>query len=271
MLIYMSSRETIKNLPNNNRFYILLFSLLLSIGTLCWLRTQISSDQLFYIRLQQLFGFISIAYLYGALIVSPVERLVGKRRWMQNLLFARRAIGVSAAYFAVLHATVALWGQIGGVDGLGVLPDRFMWSLTFGAIALLILCLMAATSFNAVIAMMTFRKWKWLHRFIYLGSILIILHVWLVGTHMAYSWVQITTFLPLSLLFGLEAWCIVSKIGDRYPIFKAKDYALTLTFCLWLLSSGLLFMMPALVRNYHSEHHTDPHSHARTHTGDEHE
>lgn len=267
----MPSKKTIKNLPNNNRFYILVFSFLLSVFTVCVLRTQAASDQLFYIRSEQVFGFISIAYLYLALIISPLERAIGRPEWMKNILFARRAIGVSAAYFALLHAATALWGQIGGIDGLVLLPERFIWSFIFGVIALVVLLLMAATSFDKVIAFMTFRKWKWLHRFVYLGSVFIILHVWMIGTHVAYAWVQLATVIPLSLLFGLEAWCIVSKFADKHPEFKARDYSVTVALGLWLLSTVLLLMLPALVQNYHGEHHAEYNEAQTTRSGDDHE
>lgn len=252
----MLSHKTIRNLPNNNRFYVLSFSFLLSILVLCLLRSRLTSDQLFYIRTEQVYGFISIAFLYLALIISPIKQIVGRPRWMQNLEFARRGIGVSAAYFAFLHATVALWGQIGGFGSLGLLPSRFAWAFAFGAVSLIVLFLMAATSFDTVIKFMTFRKWKWLHRFVYLGGVLIILHVWMIGTHMAYDWVQIATFVPLSVLFGLEAWCIVSKFGEKRPEFASKDYAVTICLVIWALLSLVLFLLPSLVQNYHSQHHS---------------
>ena len=266
----MLSHKTIHNLPNNNRFYILLFSFFVSVFVVCLLRTQLVSNQLFYIRLEQVFGFIALVYLYSALIIAPLERTLGKPAWFKHITFARRAIGVSAAYFAVLHVCIALWGQIGGLGGVMLLPSRFIWSLGFGVVALAVLLLMAATSFDKVIQFMTFRKWKWLHRFVYLGSWLIILHVWMIGTHVAYSWVQLATFIPLSLLFGLEAWCTVSKYSDRHPEFKAKDYAITLALCLWLILSLALLSVPALVQNYHSENHTK-HDTSSSHKADDHE
>ena len=257
----MISRRTIQNLPNNSRFYVLVFSVLLSAFVVCWLRARLVGDQLFYIRTEQAYGFIAVAYLYLALIISPVEKVVGKREWVKGLLFTRRAIGVSAAYFAVLHMVVALWGQIGGLGGVALLPERFVWAIGFGAVALIVLLLMAATSFDAVVTYMTFRRWKWLHRFVYLASVLIILHVWMIGTHVAYGWVQVVTFVPISLLLGLEAWCVVRKFAVRYPSFASKDYFWMLVASLWLLASSLLFMLPALVQNYHGEHHSDHGNH----------
>lgn len=245
---------TIKNLPNNNRFYVLIFAFLLSVFVLCLLRLNITSDQLFYIRLEQVFGFLAVVFLYIALLIAPIEKLVGKRPWVQNLLFARRAIGVSAAYFAALHAGIALWAQIGGVGGLAILPQKFLWALIFGAVALVILLLMAATSFNKVIAFMTFRKWKWLHRLVYIACVLLILHVWMIGTHLAYAWVQIAAFVPLSALFGLEAWCMVQKYAQNHPTSWVKEYAVGVIVAVWLVTSTLLFALPTLVKSYHSDH-----------------
>jgi len=251
----MLSQETIKNLPNNSRFYILVFSVLLSMFTACLLRMQVGSEQLFYIRTEQIFGFIAIGYVYLALAISPVQKIVGKPGWMKCVLFARRAIGVSAAYFAFLHAAVAFWGQIGGFDGLGLLPRTFMWSLGFGAIALLVLFLMAATSFDKVIAFMTFRHWKWLHRFIYGAGILIILHVWMVGTHVVYNSVQIICATALGLLFGLQSWRIVSDFAKRFPVFSSRDYLITIFICLWLVWTLVLLSMPNYIQSYHGQHH----------------
>jgi DMSO/TMAO reductase YedYZ heme-binding membrane subunit len=267
----MPPRNTFRDLANNNRFYILAFSFLSSVFVFCLLRAQISSDQLFYIRTEQVYGFVSIAFLYVALIISPIEKIVGQHVWVRNLLFARRAIGVSAAYFAFLHAAVALWGQMGGFGGLVLLPERFMWALLFGVTALVVLLLMAATSFDKAIKFMTFRKWKWLHRFVYMACLLIILHTWMIGTHLAYDWVRIAAFIPLSLLFGLEAWTIVSKFSDKHTEFKSKDYFLTIVLCLWLFSSVLLFMLPVLVQNYHSQHHSNYNSGLQTQNGIDHE
>lgn len=256
----MLSHKTIRNLPNNNRFYILLFSFLLSIFLLSILRNQIPSEQLFYIRLEQIYGLISIVYLYCALIISPLQKIIGEPNWMKNVVFARRAIGVSAAYFAFLHAAVALWGQIGGFGGLGLLPGRFTWALIFGVISLAVLFLMAATSFDKVIKFMTFRKWKWLHRFVYMAGVLIILHVWMIGTYIAYSWVQLAAFIPITIFIGLESWRIVTNITKRLPELKSKEYFWTLVVVLWAVWSIAILSIPALVQNYHSEHHSGDHA-----------
>lgn len=250
----MFSGQTLRALPHNIRFYILLFSVLLSVVVVSWLRLHIASDQVFIIRAQQMFGFISLAFLYGALVLSPVAGIAGKRPAIRLWLFARRAIGVSAFYFAVLHAAVAFWGQVGGLDGMALLPERFRWALWLGCAALSILLIMAATSFDRVVRYMTYCRWKWLHRLVYGASILLIIHVWMVGTHVAYAWVQGVLFGLLVLFFGLEAWRTTAGFARRFTEFQRTDYFLTIFICLWLVWSLALACLPAVVSNYHQAH-----------------
>lgn len=236
----------------NSRFYILAFSVLLSVAVAAWLRLQIPADQPFYIRTQQAFGLLCVLYWYAALVVSPIGHLIGKQR-MKHIEFARRAIGVSACYFALLHGTVALWGQLGGPGQLAYLPSLFKWSLLAGAVALLVLLMMAATSFDRVVRAMTFRRWKLLHRLVYIGGILAVLHIWSVGTHLAYTSAQLAAFLALSLLAALEVFRITKTLNQKYLHFDRLQ-AVTLGLVLWVAATALIFMIPALVQNFHGRH-----------------
>ena len=248
--------RTLRSLPNNSRFYILSSSILLSLTISAWLRLQIPSDQLFYIRLEQVFGFLSICFLYTAVIISPLSKTVGKTGWMEHLIFARRAIGVSAAYFACLHAPVFLWGQVGGLSSIGLLPERFQFSFLIGVVSLAILLVMAVTSFDKVITFMTPKRWKLLHRLIYGGGILIILHVWMIGTHIAYSWVKVSAVVLLAIFFALESLRIAKNLTAKYRDLDTKEYLATIAFCIWVVWMTLLLSIPGVVKNYHSEHHS---------------
>lgn len=244
----------------NSRFYILAFSFLLSVAVFAWMRLTIESDQLLRIRTQQSYGFICLVYWYVALIISPIGHVIGKHR-MKRIEFARRAIGVSAFYFALLHAVVALFGQLGGIGQIQYLPDLFKWSLAGGGVALLVLAMMAATSFDAVIEFMTFRKWKWLHRLVYLASVLVILHIWTIGTHLAYSWAQVGGFVALAVLSGLEILSTVRFLNRKHLHFNRSEAAV-LAVSLWGILLVLLIALPALVQNYHSRH-TTGHNHSQ--------
>jgi sulfoxide reductase heme-binding subunit YedZ len=246
--------NALAKLLNNSRFYILVSSVLLSLLLASWLRMEIAADRLYYIRLGQLFGLTSILYWYFAIILSPLSKLTGPRFGMRYLLFARRAIGVSAAYFAVLHAYLAFFQESGGFAGLSLLPGRFQWSLVFAVSALAILVLLAATSFDKIIMKMTFPRWKAMQRLIYVGGVLAVLHVWLTGTHIAYGWVQWVAFASLFVLFGLESWRAAKALGKKFASLAAVELFIILFISIWVSFTGLLLMLPKAAINYHSQH-----------------
>lgn len=236
----------------NLRFYILAISLLVSVGLFAWLRINIESDQLFFIRSQQLFGLLGIVFLYIALIISPLSYFLGKQR-MSTLLFARRAIGVSAFYFSLLHGIIAVWGQLGGLGQLQYLPSLFLWSLAGACLGFCILGIMAATSFDKVIAWMHFTRWKLLHRLIYIGGLLIVLHVWSIGTHLAYSGVRTAGFIALLLLFGLEFHRLFATLNKKYFTLKGFEKT-TLLILAWAIALVCVYIIPTTVQNYHGRH-----------------
>lgn len=246
--------QKLSKLFDNSRFYILFGSILLSVSVVCYIRILIASDQLFYIRTEQIFGLLAIVYWYVALIISPFGYVVGKQR-LKHFEFARRAIGVSAAYFAMLHFAFALFGQLGGPGELLNLPSLFKWSLIFGGSALLILLIMAATSFDKVVRYMTFKRWKWLHRLVYLGLILVVLHIWMVGTHVTYTNIQRAAFVALAILAGLETFRVVTLFTRRYTQYQAKEYFFTLFISIWILWLALIAILPEVIPSYHETNH----------------
>lgn len=253
-----SSKSTLPDtLLDNSRFYILSGSILLSVMVACLLRTQVVGDRLFYIRAEQIFGLMAIIYWYIALLISPLSKIF-TTGWMRRLIFCRRAIGVSAAYFASLHLIVSLWGQLGGPGEIRLLPTFFKLSLGFGLFALLTLLVMAATSFDRVVSFMTYPRWKLLHRVSYIAGVLVILHIWMIGTHVAYTNVQRAAFVALCVLFGLEAYRLTVTFTKRFREFKQRDYFVVLFVFTWLLLILPLILLPNLVKNYHAQHHNLP-------------
>jgi DMSO/TMAO reductase YedYZ heme-binding membrane subunit len=261
--------NTKTTLLNNSRFYILVVSVLLSVIVISYIRLNIPGDQLFYIRSQQLFGLLAMMYWFVALSISPVAYVL-KKPFILRLAFARRAIGVSAAYFALLHGIIALWGQLGGLSELKLLPSLFQLSIAGGALGLLILLVMAATSFDRVVAAMTYKKWKLLHRLVYGGFIVVCLHIWTIGTHLAYSGVQWTAFIALVVLCGLEIYRIISRINDKHRYFDTTE-KITLFVSVWVVIVALIACTPLVIQNYHSQHtdHENSTQHSKTETHDD--
>ncbi len=246
------TRKTPPSLLNNSRFYILCGTILASGLIVAILRQTIASDQLFYIRTEQIFGLGCILFWYLALIISPLGYVLGKER-IRHLSFARRAIGVSAAYLATLHVIIALWGQLGGPHAIPYLPSLFRWSLLAGVIALVILLAMTATSFDGVIKFMTFRRWKWLHRFVYGAGILAVLHVWSIGTHTTYTFVRVTALMALIILSGLEMFRITQLLAKKYHEFKRTDYFTAFFVSSWAVWIALILALPAIMQTYHTD------------------
>ena len=241
-------------LLDNSRFYILTAGVLASFILVGLLRVNFESDQLYYIRLQQVMGAVSLVFWYIALLISPLTFIFGKKA-LRHVVYARRAIGVLAAYYALLHLCIALWGQLGGIAQLGRLPDLIQTSLVLGGVATLVLIIMAGTSFDVVVKRMTFTRWKLLHRLTYAAFVLVVLHIWTIGTHVTYSTVQYAALVALLLLAGLESYRILMSIDKKWHFIEGRGGALLLVIVCMAMWFAFITSIPRLFDNYHSKHH----------------
>jgi len=251
-----------KELFNNIRFYILLFSITFSVGIYFFITSStITSTQTQIIRLEQIYALTAVIYLYLALLAGPFCYTFPAFPLKVEYLKARRALGVSAFYFALIHAWVAFFGQLGGFAGIPFLNDRYLLALTCSLIALLILSLLAATSFDAVIKKITFPRWKFLQRFVYLSGILILIHALMLGTHFS----DLSETIPLLLFFFIGFLFILE--GQRIDVYLHKKINLNPRFHISLLIIIVLmiFLFFRYVNpfgenhssiNIHSEHMT---------------
>lgn len=251
-IIELMSRS--KSLFHNSRFYILAAAILGSLLIVSYFRITIPSDQLYIIRVGQVYGLLAVLLWYLALILSPLSYVIGKAR-LTNLLFARRAIGVSAAYFALLHLLVTVFGQLGGISGVFGLPPIFKVSVLLGFLSFIILLIMAATSFDKVIRKMTYKRWKMLHRLGYLGGIAAVAHIWMVGTHIAYTQSKVLAFTLLTILAGLEAFRLAKNITEKSQEFKNGTYRVTIFISIWAIFIGCVLALPLIAKNYHGANH----------------
>ncbi|MBI2049692.1 ferric reductase-like transmembrane domain-containing protein [Candidatus Roizmanbacteria bacterium] len=208
-----------KSLIKNIRFYVLLLSLSFSIIVYFWINLIINNESLRIIKLTQIYALTAMTFLYFALLCGPFCYTFRGFRYRAQYLKARRAIGVSAFYFALLHVLLAFFGQIGGFEGLKFLDIKYLFAISLSFTALIILSLMAATSFDFIIAKMTFVKWKLLHRFVYLAGIFVLIHSFLIGTHFQ------DLFEPIPLVFlGAIAFLLVLE-ARRIIVFLRRKFA----------------------------------------------
>jgi DMSO/TMAO reductase YedYZ heme-binding membrane subunit len=140
------------------------------------------SQDLLNLRLTQVYGFVSLFYLLISLYISPIYNVFKNIPGKANAILARRAIGVSGWVLALLHSAISFFTILGGFGGFPFLSSSFQFSLYLGLVALLILSALAITSFDFAVKKMG-HYWKWLHRLSYVSTVLIVLHVTLIGSN----------------------------------------------------------------------------------------
>lgn len=173
----------LKSLLGNIRFYVLLFSIILSLAIYFRTIQSIPEVSLQIISLTQYYALITITYLYLTLLATPLTRLFTFLPFRGKYIKARRALGVSTFYFGLLHGCFAFFGELGGFPALSSLPGKYILGISLSFTSLVILALMTATASDSMIDKLGFGKWKMLHRLIYVASIFILIHALLLGSH----------------------------------------------------------------------------------------
>lgn len=200
-----------KSLFSNIRFYVLCITFVIALSVHLYVETFIDSGSQAIIETQS-YAFLAVGYLYFALLVGPLSRIT-RFPYVDLYLKARRSLGVSAFFFALLHTYNAFFDYIGGWQAYLQLPLNYHIATALSFTALLILSLMAATSFDFIIKKLTFRKWKRLHQMIYIGGIFIVIHTALIGQHISAfgSIISDIFFLGVTLLVSLHAYLHLKK------------------------------------------------------------
>ena len=199
-------QQRLSKLLTNSRFWIFASGIVLSINIAGLIQLFIPAGILQTIRIEQSYGFMSILLLYLALLASPLTKVYPKLSFKAGYLHARRAIGVLAFYYAILHAYLSFFQQLDGFSGVKYYNNKYSWSILLGMCALGVLCVMAVTSIDWAVETLGFKRWKLLHRLVYLSGIAILIHVVLIGTHYASLGLLSTlTGVALAVLLWLEA------------------------------------------------------------------
>lgn len=178
-----SIKKRIILLLANTRFWILLTGFIFSINIAGIVQLLIPGGSLQIIRTQQIYGFTAMALLFSALLISPITKMFPNMPYREGVLHARRAIGVLSFYFALLHSWLAFYKQLGGFSGIPYYGPNYRWSILLGTVALSILFVMTITSLDWAVHILSFKRWKLLHRLVYIAGFSIVMHVVLIGSH----------------------------------------------------------------------------------------
>ena len=120
------------------------------------------------------FGEWALRLMLVTLAVTPVRRLTG---WNQAVRL-RRMLGLFAFFYAVLHLAtyVVLDRSLLLAEVLEDLTDRPYIMVGFAAFVLLVP--LAATSTNAMVRRLGGRRWRQLHRIVYIAAAGGVIHFW---------------------------------------------------------------------------------------------
>lgn len=155
-------------------------------------------------------GSTTLYLLTISLAVTPVRRIVKPLAWIGPW---RKLIGLFAFFYATLHmfTWIALYTSF-NPDAMAadIIRRRF---ITMGMVAWLLLLPLAATSFNWAIRKMGGKRWKKLHKLVYVAAVCGVIHYWWQVKPGVISPLPITIILAVLL----AARPVLDWIQDRKP------------------------------------------------------
>lgn len=192
----------------------LFFLVFVTLGLLLWPHATIET------LLIRAFAVSAFLLLHVILCIGPLARL--DRRFLP-LLYNRRHLGVTMCLLACAHAGFAIIQfHAGGVlsplvnmlAGDGTFADVSRWPFqVFGAGALVILIVMAATSHDFWLATLTAPVWKAMHMLVYFAYALLVAHVAFgIGQTGRGGWFAVATGVGAVVVFALH---IVAASRER--------------------------------------------------------
>ena len=151
---------------------------------------------LFYGEVIHSSGELSVRLLMVAMAATPLALMFPGRAFPRWLMRNRRYFGVASFAYGALHTVVylqktALWQDI--------LADAVATEYLTGWIAMIVFAVLAATSNDQSVRWLK-RKWKAIHRLVYVAAVLTFVHWILVAFD------PIPAALHLSLIGGLEVY-----------------------------------------------------------------
>jgi len=120
-------------------------------------------------------GLLALIFLLLTLAVTPAARISGF--WQLGRL--RRLLGLCSFFYAALHAYLFYAFDRSGNLGdtlVEILNRRYLW---VGALALAMMAPLAATSTDAMVRRLGGRRWKRLHRLVYVIAVAAVLHYYM--------------------------------------------------------------------------------------------
>jgi sulfoxide reductase heme-binding subunit YedZ len=177
-----------RTILNNKHAFWLLLSLPAILLVSGWWQGRIDSMDMLHPT-----GEWSARLMILAMVLSPLLSILGPKRWLNWLVVRRRAIGVAAFCYAVLHLLFYLI-DMGNLDD--ILAEWLAPGIWTGWAAFALMLPLALTSNDASVRWLR-TGWKRLQRLVYPAALLTLLHwIWV---HNSYAG-ALAHFVPLGLL-----------------------------------------------------------------------
>jgi sulfoxide reductase heme-binding subunit YedZ len=157
-------------------------------------------------------GFTASCVLMAVLTFSPLRILFPKSRLALALNRHRRFVGVTAFVYAALHVTMHFIYE-GGFDTFAT--DWKKPFIAVGLVAFTILAVLAATSPHAMVRLIGGRRWKGLHRLVYVAAVLVVYHQ--ISARKVFPMQVVWIFGPL---LALELWRIARALARKRQLFS---------------------------------------------------
>ena len=144
---------------------------------LCWIIIEMLIDPFRANPLQELListGESAVWLLVLLLWISPLRMIFPGFTILRSFQSQKRILGLGIFSYVMLHFLIYL---VDRADLQEIAEDLFRVFLLSGLVAFLILLAMALTSSNRKIRQLGAKRWKMLHRAVYLAAGLILLHM----------------------------------------------------------------------------------------------
>ena len=152
-------------------------------------------------------GEWSARFMIAAMVLSPLLSLIGPRPWLSWFIQRRRALGVAAFGYAILHLIFYII-DMGNLDD--ILAEFWALGIWTGWTAILLFVPLGLTSNDASMRALK-AGWKRLQRLVYPAAVLVLVHWIFIHNNLGSALLH---FIPLVLIVAARYFLV------NRPIFK---------------------------------------------------
>ncbi len=139
--------------------------------------------------ISNLTGTWAVRFLLAAFLMSPVSLLIGR----SFPLYFRQSVGIATGVFTMLHVFVFIYSE----SFLSIFSRA---ELILGFLAFLIILSLTMTSNKKAMKLLK-RRWKRLHRWVYLAVLLVMLHLIILD----HSWLVYGILFAFGFVFRIKS------------------------------------------------------------------